>query len=94
MPPSSYRLYLICRDLVALLPRSPFPFSPIAARLTASPLPPPSHHPTSPQALRGAITHSSEAIRIDCLELVCVNPKFSEPPGKLELEVGAATARI
>ena len=31
--------------------------------------------------------HSIEAIRIDCLELACVNPKLSEPPGKLELEV-------
>jgi hypothetical protein len=38
------------------------------------------------------MAHSREAIRIDCLELVCVNPKLSEPPGKLELEVGVGLA--
>ncbi|KAG1680341.1 hypothetical protein FOA52_015431 [Chlamydomonas sp. UWO 241] len=36
-------------------------------------------------ALSCAITHASEAVRLDTLELACLSPKFSEPPGRLEL---------
>ncbi|GAX83456.1 hypothetical protein CEUSTIGMA_g10881.t1 [Chlamydomonas eustigma] len=39
------------------------------------------------KVLMGAIQHSCESIRIECLELACVNPKYSEAPGKLELKL-------
>jgi len=45
---------------------------------------------TPPAALlRAGVAHASEAVRIDVLELACVNPRASEPPGALELELAA-----
>jgi hypothetical protein len=46
-----------------------------------------SYSPDVLKVLMGAIQHDCESVRIDCLELACVNPKYSEAPGKLELKV-------
>lgn len=43
------------------------------------------------QVLLAAVHHSSEAVRVDCLELVAVNPKPTEPPGTLELQASVIT---
>jgi hypothetical protein len=40
------------------------------------------------QVLLAGVQHPSEAVRVDCLELAALNPKPTEPPGKLELQVG------
>eukprot|EP00983_Pelagomonas_calceolata_P030979 973050-Pelagomonas_calceolata.AAC.1 len=37
--------------------------------------------------LFAAVAHPSEAVRVDCLDLVASSPKGTEPPGNLELMV-------
>jgi len=39
------------------------------------------------QVLFASIAHPSEAVRIDCLDLVASSPKGTEAPGMLELKV-------
>jgi hypothetical protein len=39
------------------------------------------------QLLIAAIDHADEDIRMQCLEMVVVSPRLTDPPSQLELEV-------